>query len=116
MNLKKFALSFGVFALAIASAASSSYEIQIPSPVTVGEAKLKAGNYNVQIEADKVVFKSGKTTVEIPATFEKNPSKFKENQVNTTSSELKAIEVGGTTTKILFGAQAASGGTTAGAK
>jgi hypothetical protein len=114
MNLKKFVLTFSVFALAIASAASS-YKVEISSPVSVGETKLKAGTYDIRMEADKVIFKSGKTSVQVPATFEKNPSKFKENQMSTINAQLKDIELGGTTTKIIFGATA-SGDAAAGGK
>src|SRR5271167_4064505 len=112
--MKSIKLAFGLttFALAMASAASS-YNVNFAAPVWVGGTKLNAGQYSVEVTAGKALFKSGKTVVESPVTQEKNERKFAITSTTVSDSKVKEIDLGGTTTKLVFatgsGEGAASG-------
>jgi hypothetical protein len=88
-------------ALGIASAAPS-YEITLSDNVQVGGTKLKAGEYTVEMQGAKAVFKIGKKTVEIPATSGKSDQPFSSTVVVMQYSQLREIDLGGTQDKILF--------------
>jgi hypothetical protein len=108
MKFLRLTLSLATLGLAVASAASS-YNVKLGTATWVGETKLNAGDYNVQIVGDKAVFKSGKTTVEVPATVETNPKKFSMTSTHVMDSKMQEIDLGGTATKIMFGSTAAGG-------
>ena len=105
MKFPKLALGFGVFALGVAIAASS-HNVTVYNPVWVGGTELKPGDYKVQIDNGKAVFKSKKDTVEVPAKMETAKSKFQFTALNTENSggkaKLNEIELGGTNTKIVI--------------
>lgn len=106
MKFFRLTLSLATLGLAVASAASS-YNVRLSTAAWVGETKLNPGEYKIQIVGDKAVFKSGKTTVEVPATVATNPKKFSTTSTQVLNSKMQEIDLGGTTTKILFGAAAA---------
>jgi hypothetical protein len=106
MKFSRLTLSLATLGLAVASAAST-YNVKLSSATWIGETKLNAGDYKVQIVGDKAVFKSGKTSVEVPATVATNPRRFSMTSTQVTDSKMQEIDLGGTTTKILFGAAAA---------
>ena len=110
MTITKLAFGLTTFALAAASAASS-YSVSFASPVWVGGTKLNAGQYKVEVGTDKATFKSGKSVVELPVTIEKNARKFNLTTSTVSDSKVKEIDLGGTTTKLMFaaGEGAASG-------
>lgn len=101
MKLMKLTLALATFGLAVASAASS-YNVTLNSPTWVGETKLNAGEYKVQIVGEKAVFKSGKTTAESPVTVGTNDRKFNLTSAQVVDSKIKEIDLGGTKTKIMF--------------
>ncbi len=103
MKFTKMTLGIAVFAVGIASAASS-YSLKLYDSVTIGGTQLKAGDYKVEMQGDKAVFKSGKNAVEIPATFGTNDKKYSSTSFVSENSKVLEIDLGGTTTKILFGA------------
>lgn len=105
--MKSIKLTFGiaVFALGVASAASS-HSVDLKRAVTIGSTELQAGSYKVEIQGDKAVFKSGKNVVEVPATSGTNVKKFGTNGIVTSGSKLVEIDFGGTTEKIVFSADA----------
>jgi hypothetical protein len=111
MKIKKLALAFSVFALGAAIAASG-HNVTLTSPMWVGGTELKAGEYQVQVENGKAVFKNKKNTVEVPAKTETANSKFQTTALSSSTSggkeKLEAIELGGTTTRIVVGAAAGS--------
>jgi hypothetical protein len=107
-------LAFSVFALGAAIAASG-HNVTLTSSMWVGGTELKAGDYQVQVENGKAVFKSTKNkkdTVEVPAKMETANSKFQVTMLNSATSggkdKLEAIEIGGTTTRIVIAPSAAS--------
>jgi hypothetical protein len=101
MKLFKLSLSLATLALGVASAASA-YKVTIPSDTWAGDTQLKAGNYKVTVEGNQAVFTMGKQTVQVPASMETSTGKFSDTMLETTGTKLSAIDIGGTTTKIVF--------------
>jgi hypothetical protein len=101
MIFKRLAFGVATVALAVASAASS-YKVKLEAPLSIGSTELKAGEYKVEMQGDKAVFKSGKTVVEVPATMGKSERKYYRTSVVTEGSKLQEIDFGGTTESILF--------------
>jgi len=105
MKLTRLALAFSVFALGVGVAASS-HHVTVYSPVWVGATELKPGDYNVQVENGKAVFKGKKDTVEVPAKMESANSKFQFTALSTENRggkvKLNEIELGGTNSKIVI--------------
>jgi archaellum component FlaF (FlaF/FlaG flagellin family) len=101
MKISKLALALTTFAIGIASAASN-YSITIATVTHVGQTELKPGDYKVTVEGDKVTFKNGKDTVEVPATVEKGAKKYPVTLMDSSGAQLQDIELGGTTMKLVF--------------
>ena len=106
MKFMKMTIGLGVLALGIASAASS-YSLKLYDSVWIGTTQLKAGDYKVEIQGDKAVFKMGKSVVEIPATMGTGEHKFASTSYVSDNSKVVEIDLGGTTSKILFGSTTA---------
>jgi hypothetical protein len=105
MKSMKFALGLTAFAAAFASAASS-HSVDLKKPVTIGSTQLEAGQYRVEMQGDKAVFKMGKNVVEVPATLATNDHKYSTNGIVTKGQQLLEIDLGGTTEKIVFSPEA----------
>src|ERR1700676_4401766 len=101
MISKRLAFGVATLALGVASAASS-YKVTLDAPLSIGSTDLKAGEYKVEMQGAKAVFKSGKTTIEVPATMGKSEHKYYRTSVVTEGSKLQEIDFGGTTESILF--------------
>jgi hypothetical protein len=101
MKLAKLSLAFATLALGVASAASS-YKVTIPSDIWAGDTQLKAGDYKVQVEGNQATFMLGKQTIQVPASVEKNTLKTPETTLESTGTKLQAIDIGGTTMKIVI--------------
>jgi hypothetical protein len=106
MTLKSLFLTgaLALFTLGIASA--KSYDITLTSPTMAGATQLKAGDYEVKLQGDQVVFTdeaSGKS-VTVPATVEQNDKKFDRTTVETVdkggTTSVAVITLGGSTTRI----------------
>ena len=102
--LKKFVLVFAVLALAVASAAT--YKVTIFQPSVVKGNELKAGDYRLNVQNDKVTMVNGKQSVEIPVkietvaqTYDSTAVRYSDQGGKTTISE---IRLGGTKTKLVF--------------
>jgi hypothetical protein len=107
--MKFMQLTFGIAALALATAsAASSYNLKLSDPVWIGGTQLKAGEYKVEMQADKAVFKLGKSVIEVPATMSKNDRKFSTTSFISESGKVVEIDFGGTMDKFLFGAAPAA--------
>jgi hypothetical protein len=105
MKMNKLMLGACVFALGIATAASS-YHIRIADPTWVGTTELKPGEYDVKVDGDKVTFKQGKTVVAVAAKVETNASKYSDTQMDIKTengqAKLKELDLGGTKSKIML--------------
>jgi hypothetical protein len=102
--MKKLFLSFATVALGIAAAAGNSFTINLDHACTVGATQLKAGEYIVQTEGDKIVLKSGKTVIELPGKVETGEKRFNNTavRIDDKTNKLEEIRVGGSTTRIVF--------------
>jgi len=107
MKFKRLAFAVATVALGVASAASS-YKVKLEAPLSIGSTELKAGEYKVEMQGDKAVFKTGKTVIEVPATTGKSEHKYYRTSVVTEGSKLQEIDFGGTTESILFNANGIS--------
>ncbi len=97
----KFMCLLGAF-VGLASAASS-YGVKFYDSVWIGGTQLKAGDYKIEMQGDKAVFKSGKTVmVEVPATMGKSDKKYNFTTLLSEDSKVSEIDVGGTMMKIMF--------------
>ena len=105
MKMNKLMLGGCVFALGIATAASS-YHVKIADPTWVGTTELKPGEYDVKVDGDKVTFKQGKKVITVAAKVETNVSKFADTQMNIKTengqAKLKELDLGGTKSKIML--------------
>ena len=101
MKLAKLSLGLATLALGIASAASS-YKVSFPSDTWAGDTQIKAGDYKVTVTGNQAVFTTGKQTVQVAASVENNASKFSDTMLEASGNKLQAIDLGGTTTKIVF--------------
>ena len=112
MKMTKLSLCLATVALGIASAAST-YSIKLPSDTQAGTTQLKAGDYKVQVEGNQVIFKQGKESIQVPVTVEKNATRYQYTSLETESSNLSAIDLGGTNMKLVFSAAKAASSTSA---
>ncbi len=105
MKITKLMLGACVFALGIATAASS-YHVRIADPTWVGQSELKPGDYQVTVDGDKVTFKQGKKVVAVTAKVETSASKFSDTQLDIRTEngqpKLKELDLGGTKSKIML--------------
>ena len=103
--MKKLMLGACVFALGIATAAST-YHVKIADPTWVGGTELKPGEYEVKVDADKVTFKQGKTVIAVSAKIETNASKYSDTQMDIKTengqAKLRELDLGGTKSKIML--------------
>ena len=107
MKFMKLALTFGTLALAIALAAAVTYHVTLDNAAWVGSSMLKAGDYRVEVEGDKAVFKSGKKDVaQVQVKVEQADHKFPTSQVLMRTlgdrMEVQEFRIGGSTTRIVI--------------
>lgn len=110
MKLVKLSLGLATLALGVAFAASS-YRVTIPSDIWAGDTQLKAGDYKVQVEGNQATFTHGKQTIQVPASVEQSATKNAETSLEATGTKLQAIDIGGSTMKIVI--KPGKGGTAA---
>jgi hypothetical protein len=101
MKITPHLFFFAIATLGIANAATP-YDVTLLDNVSVGRTELKAGDYKVEMQGDKAVFKTGKKTVEIPATLGKSDQVFSSTVFVSQHSKLKEIDLGGTQDRIVF--------------
>jgi hypothetical protein len=100
--MKKMMMAFATFALAVASA-SPRYHVKIYDETWAGGNELKPGEYTVEMQGDKAVFKSGKTVVEAPAKMEENERRYDSTAVRINhEKKIETIEFGGTKSRIVI--------------
>lgn len=99
--MKKIALTFASLAL-VASAASNSYNLTLFQPSLVAGSQLKAGEYKLNLQDNKVVIKQGKVTAESPVKVETIAEKYGSTSVKYVNGAIQEIRLGGTHTKLVF--------------
>jgi len=100
--LKKFLLTAGTFALAVAGATT----LHIFDPTWVNGTELKPGDYKMDVEGNHAIIKHGNTSVDVPVTVQQTNEKYPETQLrlSTVSGQtvLKEVRIGGTQTKVVI--------------
>ena len=103
--MRKFAFSFALMAMAVASAADT-YRITLFQPSVVAGTELKPGEYKVTVTDNKAVIATGKKSVEAAVKVETGDSKFASTTVRyqTTDGKYKVQEIrlGNTNKKLVF--------------
>jgi hypothetical protein len=96
---------FAVAALTIAGAAES-YKVTLFQESIIAGSTLKAGDYKVVVDGEKVVISSGKAKVETTARSETAENRFSSTSVRYENGDgkyrVKEIRLGGTSTKLVF--------------
>jgi hypothetical protein len=88
-----------------AIAAGKTYHVQIAENSVVVGKTLKPGDYKIELQNNLAVIKQqGKQTIEVPAHSESVTKKFASTEIEYTNNEIQEIHVGGSRTKIVFGA------------
>jgi hypothetical protein len=106
---KKIVLILAIFALA-ASAGSipakvTTFTVNLVQTATVQGQELKAGEYRLTLNGDKLTMMKGKQSVEVPVKVETVETKFDNTAVRYSGTEkmqISEIRVGGTKTRIVF--------------
>jgi hypothetical protein len=100
----RIVIAFLGAALAIASA--KTYNVNFDRPVTVAGTELKAGDYRMDLDGDKVVITNGRQSVHSAVKVEQIDSKFRSTSVVLDQSSgkmsVQEIHLGGTKTKVVF--------------
>jgi hypothetical protein len=106
MTLQRLCRGLAALALVLAgallSAAASSYKVTLPSDLSIGDAKLKSGEYTVSLQGKEAVFKMGKLSISVPVDIEKGAKKFSETTLEMSGGNLRVINLGGTDTILVF--------------
>jgi hypothetical protein len=110
MKFTKLMFAVATLGLGVASAASS-YSVKFYNDMWVGGTELKAGDYKVELQGDKAVFKTGKNVIEVPAALAASDKKYDFTSLVSVDKKLHEIDLGGTKSKIVFNSdvQSASG-------
>lgn len=98
---------FSLLTVAIAIAwGATAYRVNLPKPAVVSGTELKAGDYKVEVNGNKVTLKNGKSTVETEATVENGATKFSQSSACCLAEDgkyrLQELRIGGTNTKLIF--------------
>jgi hypothetical protein len=102
----KLAIVFAIAGLVMAG--TKSYEVSFSQPSKAGSVDLQPGDYKVALAGSKVTFTALKTgkSVETEATVQTSDKKFPQTLVDAElisgASKIHEIDLGGTTTKVLF--------------
>ena len=87
--------------MALASAAST-YHVTFYQPVVVNGAKLKAGDYKVEVDGSIAKITRGGAVAEAPVKVENTDEKYKANSVRLEGDQVSEIRIGGTHTRLVF--------------
>jgi hypothetical protein len=102
--MKRFIFAFATVALAVASAATR-YNVTLFQPSVVNGTELKPGEYKVEVNGDKAIFKQGKQTFEAPVKTEESSEKANSNTIRyAEGNKIQEIRIGGSHTKLVFNA------------
>ena len=90
----------------VALAASNVFKVTFEAPAWVGPTEIKAGDYKLEIEGDKVLLITGKKEIPLPARVEVAPVDYKRTLVVTmplgSKAQLKQIEIAKTRHRVVI--------------
>jgi hypothetical protein len=102
--LKRLVLAFAILGIAVASAAT--YKVTITRSSAVNGNELKAGDYRLNVQNDKVTIVNGKQSVEVPVKIENVEQKYDTTVIRYSDQggkfTISEIRLGGTKTKLVF--------------
>jgi hypothetical protein len=102
---KRFLILISAISLAVASAASNNFRVDLYQPTVVNGTTFKPGEAKLEIKDNKALLKQGKTSAEVSVKVETNKDKYIYTTVgykDGAKNEIKDICVAGTTTHIVF--------------
>jgi hypothetical protein len=109
--MKKLAVTALVFVVAAAFGATA-HRITLDKPAVVNGRELKAGDYKLELDGEKVTISNKKTTVDATVRVETAGDKFRSTTVCCLSDggkyNLQEIRLGGTNQKLVLGNDSAS--------
>jgi hypothetical protein len=79
--------------------------VTLSQPSTLKGTELKAGEYKLNVQEDKVTVVNGKQTLEVPVKVESVEQKYESTSVRFVGTEkpkITEIRIGGTKTKLVF--------------
>ena len=99
----KKALLLTVILGCTAAFAGNTYKVDLYKPINVNGTELKAGECKLEVLDNKVIFKQGKKSAELPAKIEQGTQKYLSTTVLAGDGDQpEEIRLSGTTIKILF--------------
>ena len=108
--MKRFAITALVFAAA--ALGETAHRITLDKPAVVNGTELKAGEYKVEINGEKVTISNKKTSVDTSARIETAAEKYRSTTVcclgDNGKYNLQEIRLGGTNQKLIVAAETAS--------
>ena len=103
--MRTLILLFAAGILTIA-AAKESFRVTLFQPSLVAGTELEAGDYQLTVDTERVVFKKGRKTVEANAKVEAGEQTYKSTTVRYNNGDgkyrLAEIQLGGTNQKLVF--------------
>jgi hypothetical protein len=88
------------------AAAKENFRVTLFQDSIVAGSELAAGDYQLTVDNERVVFKKGRKTVEASAKVESGTEKYKKTSVRYNNGDGKyrvaEIKLGGTTQKLVF--------------
>ena len=101
--IRNITLGFATLAIAVASAATGSYKVDLLEPSVINGSTLPAGQYKVEVNEDKATLSHGKTTTEAQVKVETVDQKYRTTSVLYGANALvQEVRIGGTKTKLIF--------------
>lgn len=110
--IRNLLLAFIVVGITAATAASNKYHVHIFQDLMVDGKIIKAGEYTIEMQNNTAVMKEGRQTIEVPAHTESATNKVNSTTLTSTDNKLEEIQIGGSRTKIVFGAAKTTAGGT----
>ena len=108
--MNRFTLTALVFA--VAALGATAHRITLDKPAVVNGTELKAGEYRLEINGDKVTISNKKTSVDTSARVESAAEKYRSTTVcclgDNGKYNLQEIRVGGTNQKLVVESDTAS--------
>ena len=102
--IKRLLLVFFLAALAVATA--KTYSVELFQPTVVAGTELRAGEYRLSLDNNKVVISNGKQSVETTVQVEQSESKYSSTSVRLETGNgtprLQQIRLGGTKLRLVF--------------
>jgi hypothetical protein len=114
MTMRKVLPLFMVVA-GLAVAGTRSYTVSLTKSNMLGTTELKPGDYKIEVDGDKAILRQGKVQTESPVKVEESETKFDNNVVRYVNgadgkAHIQEIRIGGTRTRLVFGAADAMAG------